>query len=174
VARKGVDTLIQSMASLQKDFPHIKLVIAGDGPQKEELLNLSRRQKIANKCLFIGKVSETEKNWLLHNCYVFAMPNKQVGQSDVEGFGIVFLEAALHGKPVIGGNSGGVPDAISNKRTGFLVEPENDADLANLLRSILKNPDRAKKMGQKGQAWVQKNFVIDKYNPKIEKYLQQL
>jgi phosphatidylinositol alpha-1,6-mannosyltransferase len=136
--RKGFQYAVEAFAKLKDNHPGFNYYIAGKGPYQEKLQQLIDRLGLQERCVLKGRVSEEEKAELLKNCTLFTMPSFYLESAfSVEGFGVVFLEANAHGKPVIGTVSGGIPDAILPDRTGLLVQ-EKDADgLAAAIESIL-------------------------------------
>ena len=98
---------------------------------------------------------------LYQACDVFVMPSRQEG-TDVEGLGMVYLEAGLRGKPVIGGRSGGIPDAVRDGETGFLVDPSDPEDLARALGRLLSDEGLRRRMGENGRRRVLDEFSIER------------
>lgn len=156
VERKGVDRAIEAVACLRREFPRIVLIIVGSGPDLERLRRLVKALGLVGHVKFLGEVSEEEKVEWYRRAKVFLMPNRELEDGDVEGFGIVFLEASSHGVPVVGGRSGGVVDAIEEGRTGYLVEPEDVHEIAERLRKLLVDDELRGRMGREGRAWVQR------------------
>jgi phosphatidylinositol alpha-1,6-mannosyltransferase len=149
VERKGLDLLIKAMSHLVGQHPDLLLVVAGSGPYRAELERLVESQDLANHVDFLGEVSESMKWSLYAACEFFVMPNRLLHGSDWEGFGIVFLEAAVAGKPAIGGNNGGVPDAIVDGETGFLVDTDGDeGPTLSAMRCLLQDEALRRAMGQ--------------------------
>lgn len=151
VERKGFDMLINSMKIIHKEIPDALLLIAGEGPYEQHLIKMVDELKLNNCIKFLGYVNNKEKHYLYSCADVFAMPNRELANGDVEGFGIVFLEANAYGVPVIGGNSGGAPDAIDNNRSGFLVNPLDINEIASKILLLLKNNKLSSKMGLYGK-----------------------
>lgn len=150
VKRKGADLSIRAFAEIADEFPDIFLVIAGDGPESPGLKKLSDNFKLAERVIFPGKVNDLEKQALFQGCEFFVMPNRPL-PGDMEGFGIVFLEAAMFEKAVIGGNNGGVPDAVTDGETGLLTETSGShLPLADSMSKLLRNSELAGKMGKAG------------------------
>jgi phosphatidylinositol alpha-1,6-mannosyltransferase len=151
-ARKGVDLSLRAFAAVADQFPDVRYVIAGVGPEFDALVALARSLDLGDRVVFAGRVDDTTRNALLAECAVFVMANRRFAR-DVEGFGIVFLEAALHAKPSIGGKNGGVPDAVDDGVTGLLADTDTTPDdVARAMRQLLADPDRAAQMGGAGRA----------------------
>lgn len=124
--RKGFQYIVDALKQLVSKYPDIQYLIAGDGPYRERLAERIKTLELEDRCKFLGRVSEEEKQELFDQCTVLVMPSfHDVGQRSVEGFGIVFIEANAHGKPSIGTDSGGIRDAIIEGKTGYIV-PEKD------------------------------------------------
>jgi len=147
VPRKGVDLVLRSVAELAGKYQNLRYLVGGDGPESERLRSLTKSLGIQPRVSFLGQVDETTK-WALYDlCDLFVMPNRLMNGTDWEGFGIVFLEAALLGKVSIGGNNGGVPDAIQDGVTGLLVDPEKNGDLTGAMDRLLSDQNLLQRMG---------------------------
>ena len=148
VPRKGVDLVLKAVSSLAAEFPDIVYIVAGDGPDKERLTDLAISLGVTQRVKFLGEVDELTKAALFELCDLFVMPNRLLNGREWEGFGIVFLEAALAGKPSIGGNNGGVSDAIEEGVTGFLVDTDIDElPTITALRRLVQDDDLRLRLG---------------------------
>jgi phosphatidylinositol alpha-1,6-mannosyltransferase len=149
VPRKGIDFTIKAVAKLLSEFPDLYYVIAGDGPARSSLQKLAVSLRIQDSVKFLGEVTEAQKQALYDACELFVMPNRLMSGADWEGFGIVFLEAAVAGKPSIGGENGGVPDAIVQGVTGILVDTDTDEmPTLGAMRTLLRDDELRQRMGQ--------------------------
>ncbi len=158
VRRKGIDLVLQAMASLRADFPDLRYVIAGDGPEEENVLRQIKELGLVGRVTLVAGVSDADK-WVLYAlCDLFVMPNRLLDGSDWEGFGIVFLEAALAGKACIGGNNGGVPDAVVQGLTGLLVDTDAPGETAGAIRALLRDETQRVNMGNAGRQRVLNEF----------------
>jgi len=155
VERKGADDLLTSFAQLSKEMPSVVLEIVGDGPDMGRLRELARTLGIQEKVTFTGTLRGQRLYERFAAADVVAMPSRRT-PSDVEGFGTVFLEAAAFGKPSIGTRSGGIPEAIVQGETGFLVEERDTAALRDALRNILSDPALRARMGENAARRVSK------------------
>ena len=108
--------------------------------------------------VFTGRVADNELAALYGRCDVFALPTGEAAGGQVEGFGLVFTEAHAYGKPVVAGRAGGVEDAVLDGITGTLVEPGDDAALAQAVIDLLADPERARQLGEAGRARVQETL----------------
>jgi phosphatidylinositol alpha-1,6-mannosyltransferase len=155
--RKGQDMVIQTLPSIAKRFPDVKYVIVGTGEDRAFLQRLATDIGVQDKVIFVGEVADGEQAAYYAACDVFIMPNRQIGP-DIEGFGMVFLEAGAAGKPVIGGCSGGTGDAIQEGVTGVRVDGESVEAIAAAVIDLLANPEKACAMGERGRRRVETAF----------------
>ncbi|MFA6410617.1 MAG: glycosyltransferase family 4 protein [Candidatus Buchananbacteria bacterium] len=158
VERKGHDQVILALPKIIKQVPNLVYLIAGAGPQKPVLQNLVDQNGLRDVVKFIGQASKEELTIFYQICDVFIMPSRQLENGDVEGFGIVYLEANSFGKPVIGGKSGGVPEAIIDGKTGLLVNPENTDQIAQAVIKLLTDQSYAHRLGLQGLERVSNEF----------------
>ncbi len=161
VQRKGHDMVIRALPKTLARIPETVYIIAGLGAYLETLEKLAHKLGVGHAVRFIGGVSDTERDALFELCDLFLMPARQKG-ADVEGFGLVFLEAALHGKPSIGGRSGGIPEAVIDGETGVLVNPENADEIADAAVQLLTDDTLRAKLGQQAKTRAQNEFTWDK------------
>jgi phosphatidylinositol alpha-1,6-mannosyltransferase len=162
VPRKGQDTLIRAWPEVQRRVPGAALVIVSGGSYLPSLRRLAERMRVAPAVTFTGPVPPEELAAYYSAADVFAMPCRtRRGGLDVEGLGIVYLEASAAGLPVIGGDSGGAPDAIIDGESGYVVPGRDVAALAERLVELLSDPAKARAMGEKGRAWVERDWSWD-------------
>jgi phosphatidylinositol alpha-1,6-mannosyltransferase len=157
VRRKGQDTLIRAWPQVRAEVGDAVLLLVGDGPYAGDLRRLVRRVGVSDAVLFTGPVPWPELPAYYDAGDVFAMPcrTRRAGL-DVEGLGLVYLEASATGLPVIGGDSGGAPDAILDGESGYVVH--DAAGTAARVIELLADPGRARAMGEKGLAWVDREW----------------
>jgi phosphatidylinositol alpha-1,6-mannosyltransferase len=159
VRRKGQDTLLAAWPQVLKQVPDASLLLVGSGPRSAALRELSERMRLTPSVRFTGPVPATELPAHYAAGDVFAMPCRtRRGGLDVEGLGIVYLEASATGLPVVGGDSGGTPDAILEGETGYVVPGRDTAAVAERLVALLSDPATARAMGEKGRAWVERDW----------------
>jgi phosphatidylinositol alpha-1,6-mannosyltransferase len=149
VPRKGADNVIRALPKIKQEIPDVKYLIGGRGEYLSELERLTIENEVSHLVHFLGFIQEEELNDLFNACDIFIMPNRQEDY-DVEGFGIVFADAAACAKPTIAGNSGGAVDAIVDNETGFLVDPNSPDDIADKCIKLLKDEKLRLKFGQNG------------------------
>jgi phosphatidyl-myo-inositol dimannoside synthase len=160
--RKGQDVLIRALPAVQKRVPDAALLIVGGGPARGSLERLATSTGVRESVAFTGSVP-----WDALPAYygagdVFAMPCRSRFRGlDVEGLGIVFLEAAACGLPVVAGDSGGAPDAVADGVTGRLVDGRSVAKVAEVVASLLEDPGHASVMGARGREWVEREWCWD-------------
>jgi len=137
VRRKGVDTLLRACARLPHALPPPALVVAGDGPDRPRLEALARGLQLPVR--FLGRVPDAELPALYSAADLFVLAAREEPDGDVEGFGLVLLEAAACGTPAVACRSGGVPDAVDDGVSGLLVRPDDPAALAAGLGRVLSD-----------------------------------
>ncbi len=159
VPRKGLDSVLRALPQLSTRIPGgVDYVIAGTGPDRERLLALARTLGVAERVRMLGHVADADLPLWYAACDVFVMPARSE-PPDVEGFGLVFLEASACARPVVGVRSGGVVDAIEHEKTGFLLDPADDAALCEALSRLLLEPNLAAEFGRAGRARVERDFT---------------
>ncbi|OBH83572.1 GDP-mannose-dependent alpha-(1-6)-phosphatidylinositol monomannoside mannosyltransferase [Mycobacterium sp. E2989] len=154
VPRKGQDMLIKALPLIRQRVDGAALVIVGGGPYLDSLRKLARDCGVADQVTFTGGVPAAELPAHHALADVFAMPCRTRGAGmDVEGLGIVFLEASATGKPVIAGDSGGAPEAVQHNKTGLVVDGRSRDAVADAVSAVLGDRDRAAAMGAAGREW---------------------
>jgi phosphatidyl-myo-inositol dimannoside synthase len=162
VRRKGQDTLLRAWPEVIRQVPDASLLIVGAGPYGPALKQLSERSGLTPSVHFTGPVPQADLPAHYAAGDVFSMPCRtRRGGLDVEGLGIVYLEASAAGLPVVGGDSGGAPDAILDGETGYVVGGRDVPALSARLVALLSNPEAARAMGEKGRAWVERDWSWD-------------
>jgi phosphatidyl-myo-inositol dimannoside synthase len=135
--------------------PDARLLLVGGGPSRSRLEQLAQRCGVADAVVFTGSVPWAELPAYFGAGDVFAMPCRtRLAGADVEGLGIVFLEAAACGLPVVAGNSGGAPDAVLDGETGLVVDGRSALFVAESVAALLSDRDQAAAMGERGREWV--------------------
>ena len=149
--RKGHDTVLRALPALALAVPDVHYVIVGTGEEEARLRGLADELGITKQVTFTGPVRDADLPALYQACDVFVMPNREEPGRDVEGFGIVFLEAAAIGKPVVAGRSGGVEEAVLDGKTGLLVDGTDPQAVGAAAVALLQDPVRAAEMGRLGR-----------------------
>ena len=159
VPRKGQDQLIRALPLVRRRMPDAALLLVGGGPYRRTLTRLAREQGVERDVVLTGSVPWAELPAHYAAGDVYAMPCRtRNGGMDVEGLGIVYLEASATGLPVIAGDSGGAPDAVREGETGYVVGGRDVGALAGRLIELLADPARARAMGAAGRAWVEREW----------------
>jgi phosphatidyl-myo-inositol dimannoside synthase len=153
---KGFDTAIRALPEILRAVPDASLVIAGPG-DPAALAILARTNGVADHVVFAGPVPRTELILLFSACDLFLLPAREV-QGTAEGFGVVFLEAALAGKAAVGGRSGGVGEAVLDGETGLLVNGKDPGEVASAVVRLLGDPALASRLGQRARERVLEEF----------------
>ena len=153
IIRKGLDTLIRAMKSL--NHAHARVVIVGYGPEEPVLKSLATELGI--NATFVGEPTDEDVCRWYAASDVFAVPVRE-GVEDIEGYGIVFLEAALSGLPVIAGKTGGAQEAVIDGYTGFLVLPDNPEELGRKIQILLEDADLRLRFGEAGRMRAERDF----------------
>ncbi|MFJ9695137.1 glycosyltransferase family 4 protein [Kitasatospora sp. NPDC101183] len=162
VPRKGQDTLIEAMPQILADVPDAVLLIVGGGPYRADLEKLADAKGVRASVRFTGSVPWEELPAHYGAGDVFAMPCRtRRGGLDVEGLGIVYLEASATGLPVVAGDSGGAPDAVLEGETGYVVPGGSPAPTAERIVRLLKDEELRRSMGEAGRRWVERSWRWD-------------
>ena len=169
VNEKGFDLAVEAVSILSKKYPDIKLIIAGNGPAKDDLIQLTEKLGIQKNVDFLGWVNPDEIPNIINRSSIVIVPSRWK-----EAFGLVALQAMQLGRPVIAANSGGLPEIIKHNSNGILVEKENPEAIVNAVIYLIENKEKAEYLGLKGKETVHTKFTwnrnIDAYN-KLYKYL---
>ncbi|MDH6704285.1 phosphatidylinositol alpha-1,6-mannosyltransferase [Kitasatospora sp. MAA19] len=162
VPRKGQDTLIEAMPQILVDVPDAVLLIVGGGPYRADLEKLADAKGVRDSVRFTGSVPWEELPAHYGAGDVFAMPCRtRRGGLDVEGLGIVYLEASATGLPVVAGDSGGAPDAVLEGETGYVVPGGSSAAAAERIVRLLRDEELRRRMGAAGRRWVERSWRWD-------------
>ncbi|MFG2646490.1 glycosyltransferase family 4 protein [Streptomyces sp. NPDC048436] len=162
VPRKGQDTLILAMPRILAGAPEAVLLIVGGGPYEKELRKLAAETGVSDSVRFTGAVPWAELPAHYGAGDVFAMPCRtRRGGLDVEGLGIVYLEASATGLPVVAGDSGGAPDAVLDGETGWVVRGGSPEDAADRIVTLLGDAELRARMGERGREWVEERWRWD-------------
>jgi phosphatidylinositol alpha-1,6-mannosyltransferase len=172
VHRKGQDKLIAAMPKILEKHPDAILLLVGVGPIKQMLENSAKQLRITPKVVFTGRVSYASLPDYISLAQVFAMPvRSRFAGLEVEGLGIVYLEASACGKPVVVGNSGGAADAVIDGVTGILIDGNKVDQISDAICKLLDDQDKAKQMGLAGRGWVIDNWQMKNWSEKFNKLL---
>ena len=170
VKRKGFDKVIEAMPEILKQVPNLIYVILGDGEEIKDLQSKIKNLKLKNNIEIINQTADQERNSWYNAGDIFIMTSRNI-DGDFEGFGIVYLEANLAGKPVIAGKSGGVGDAVVDGLNGLLVDPINTEEIASVVIKLAQNPGWRQKLGEQGRERAISDFNWEKQINKIYNFL---
>ncbi len=151
IPRKNHIALVRALPGILERIPSAVLLIAGQGPCMWEICQEAHRLGVREQLVMPGKVEDADLAALYAACDVFALPAGASTRGQVEGFGLVFSEAHAHAKPVVAGNSGGVPEAVLDGETGILVDPGDPEAIAEAVVRILEDPALAQRLGHNGR-----------------------
>ncbi|MGW6334981.1 glycosyltransferase family 4 protein [Nocardia rhamnosiphila] len=172
VPRKGQDVLLVAMHRIKERIPGAVLVIAGSGPYEDRLRGFADALGLADDVVFTGRVPAAELAAHHTLADVFAMPARTRGAGlDVEGLGIVYLEASATGVPVVAGTSGGAPETVLDGKTGRVVDGRRADHVADAIADILADRDAAAEMGTAGRAFAERQWRWDTLGARLRQLL---
>ncbi|MBD3425613.1 MAG: glycosyltransferase [Candidatus Omnitrophica bacterium] len=170
--RKGHENVIRAFSKIRKDFPDTVYVIVGDGPTRPILEELIQREQLEGHVILTGEIPLDKLVFFDNACDIFIMTPRYIKEKgDVEGFGIVFLEANACGKPVIAGKSGGVVEAVADGETGILVDPEDTEQIKRAIITLLEDEEKARALGERGLRRVKEDFNWSTRVKELEKHV---
>ena len=155
VHRKGQDFLIQSLPAILEKHPTAHILMVGEGPYRKDLTKIVEKLKLSQAVTFIGRIQYKDLPRYICAGDIFAMPSRsRLAGLEVEGLGIVYLEASSCALPVVAGRSGGAPDAVDEGITGFSVDGTSTVEISSVIIKLLDDPAKAKAMGTAGRSWI--------------------
>ncbi|HEY0583075.1 MAG TPA: glycosyltransferase, partial [Chloroflexota bacterium] len=152
VPRKGIDTVIAALKTLPLEVTYR---VVGRGPDEPRLRALAQSAGVADRVQFLGRLDDASLADEYRRCSLFVLPARRTADGDLEGYGLVYFEAAAWGRPVVAGRSGGEIDAVVDGQTGVLVDGASVSQLAATLGDLLTDPDRRARLGAAGRARVE-------------------
>lgn len=174
IERKGHDVVLQALPTVIKSVPQIHYLIVGRGANEPHLKAIVRNLQLEDYVTFVGFVPDEELPTYYAICDVFVMVSREIPEEgDIEGFGIVYLEANLMSKPVVAGRSGGVSDAVLHEKTGLLVDPTNVQEVATVIVQLLNDQELAHRLGKIGRHRVMTEFNSESSARKVLSTLQK-
>ncbi len=172
VHRKGQDKLIEAMPEILRTVPNAHLLLVGEGPYKDYLTKLVSKFEIQASVTFVGRLNYAQLPTYIQLGDVFAMPSRsRFFGLEVEGLGIVYLEASSCGVPVIAGASGGAPDAVLQGETGIVVDGNSPSSIAKGVSELLLNPSKRLAMSQRGREWAEQEWSWKIWGKKFNELL---
>lgn len=173
VHRKGQDTLVEAMPKIIAQFPDAHLLFVGVGPHLEYIHKRAIQLDVLSHISFVGRVPYQEIPQFIALGEIFAMPSRsRLAGLEVEGLGIVYLEASACGLPVVGGKSGGAPDALLEGETGFAVDGRNPDEVSEAILRLLHDPQLGLRMGKRGRQWIIENWEWNRWSSEFNKLLK--
>jgi phosphatidylinositol alpha-1,6-mannosyltransferase len=163
---KGCDTVISALPAVRSEGGPVRYVIAGDGDDVPRLRALARERDVADAVIFAGRVQRTGLPALYRDSDIFVMPSVAEQRADGwtgEGFGIVYIEAAAFGLPVIAGNGGGAPEAVCDGVTGYVVDGRDAGAVAAAVIRLIEDGRLRERMGAAGRRWVAERFTFERF-----------
>ncbi len=175
VKRKGHDQIIKTLPLVLKKVPNLVYIIVGGGAEEQPLKKIVDDMCLKEKVIFAGVVPNKDIADYFNACDLFILASRtNLEDFAVEGFGIVYIEASALGKPVIGGKSGGTSDAVFDKITGFLVDPDDPKELVKKIVLLLTDRELRERMGKKGKEIVMKSYLWKHNVKKVLKLYYEL
>jgi glycosyltransferase involved in cell wall biosynthesis len=165
---KGLKYLLQALAHIGADQPRVRLILAGDGPERQRLERLAARLRLDDRVEFLGDLPHEQVPQVLARLDIFAMP------STYEGFGVAAIEAAAMEVPVVASNVYGIPDVVDDGVTGLLVPPKDVSALAQALRSLITDEERRRQMGRAARAFVAERYSWEKNTAEMESLYREM
>jgi phosphatidylinositol alpha-1,6-mannosyltransferase len=173
VHRKGQDRLIESLPEILTQIPQAHILFIGDGPYKDHLVKRAEQLGVTAHITFIGRIQYAELPRYICAGDIFAMPSRsRLAGLEVEGLGIVYLEASACGLAVIGGKSGGAPDAVLEAETGLAVDGTSPAAIAQAAIALLSQPELSARMGARGREWILSQWQWSAWSSRFNELLQ--
>ena len=174
-ARKGHSKVLKLLPKLKEEYSDLLYVIVGNGPEREQLEVLSESLGLTEMDVqFAGFVADEELPFYYNASDIFIMLNEMKSEEDFEGFGFVFAEAGAYGKPAIGGDNAGPKEVIDHQETGYLVNPDSEKEIIDVIRKLLNDEEHRNQMGKAAQEKVLSQFTVDVMVSKFENKLYQL
>ncbi|MFX0195028.1 MAG: glycosyltransferase family 4 protein [Candidatus Hodarchaeota archaeon] len=158
IMRKGIDTVIRAIPKILEKYPDFRYVLVGDGPDRHQLEAIAKQIGVTEHVLMMGHVDLDTKQQIYSASDVYIMVSYPGVQGEEEGFGITFLEANLHGLPVIGSQCGGIPESVEHEGSGLLVEPHQPEKVAEAIDRLLSDPELCRQMVEHGRRRIDTQF----------------
>jgi phosphatidylinositol alpha-1,6-mannosyltransferase len=170
---KGHDLLLRALPAVRARVPDVQWFVVGDGPLRAELEESARVLGVEGSVSFFGEVSDAERDSLLARSHVFVMPSRLPPDgAGGEGFGIVYLEAALHGIPAVAGGVAGAVDAVLDGETGLLVDSTDEVAIADAVAGLLLDLERAERLGRAAERHARR-FTWDRMAEEVDVVLRE-
>ncbi|HJS91186.1 MAG TPA: glycosyltransferase [Steroidobacteraceae bacterium] len=168
VEKKGTQYLLRAFAGCAQRHPRFRLVIIGEGPLRRALESLATRLSLGERAQFLGALPHEEVMRWIRSASVLALPSVRASTGDAEGLGMVLLEAAAHGVPVVASRHGGIPEAVVDGKSGYLVGERDVAALSHRLDELMRDGSLRRQMGAQGRAWTEERLDIRTQSASLE------
>lgn len=168
IKTKGIDLNIKAVKKLSKKYPYLKYYIIGDGPERLNLECMVKQYGLVDNVIFLGKLEHHNVIKYMNKCKIFSLPSWQ------EGFGVVYVEAMLQGKPVIGVKGEGIEDVIIHNENGFLIKPKDVEDIVKIIDLLMENQNIINFIGENAKKTVIENFTWENSAKKIVKLYKEI
>lgn len=172
--KKGIDVLLRAFAHISMKHKEVNLIQVGTGQLSTELKALTVSLGIEERVNFLGEKTSDEVLHLMQSAEIFVLPSCTAKSGDSEALGIVFNEASACEIPIVSTHHGGIPEAVLDGETGFLVQERDDVSLAERMDYLLNNPCIAREMGKKGREYVSEVFDLHKQTKKLETLYKEI
>lgn len=173
---KGVDTLLRAWPGVREHVPDAELLVVGDGDDRPRLEGIAEGHGIEGSVTFAGRVTDEQLVRAYRDAALFALPGRARLGPDAkgEGFGLVFIEAAAAGLPVVAGRAGGATEAVRDGHTGLLVDPRDHGEVASGIVRLLTDRGLAREMGDAGRQWVKERFSFGRFRADVARLIGEL
>jgi colanic acid/amylovoran biosynthesis glycosyltransferase len=158
VEKKGFDVLIEAAGVLKQRGHALELLIAGDGPLRDELMALVEQRQLAQCVTFVGPLSHSAVPAWMATLDAFVLACKPDANGDMDGIPVVLMEAMAQGLPVVSSRLSGIPELVAHQRTGLLAEPGDAQGTATQIERLMASPEYARTLARQGQAHVRNEF----------------
>jgi phosphatidylinositol alpha-1,6-mannosyltransferase len=156
-ARKGQDMMIRALPAIKKNIPNILYAVVGDGDCLTMLQNMVAELGVGDNVQFLREITDQQMIQCYQQCDLFILPNRTIG-NDIEGFGMVLVEAQSCAKPVIAGDSGGTSETLIEGQTGFIIDATREHNIVATVVELLTDNQKLKDMGEKGRVHILQNL----------------
>ena len=172
--RKGHDRMIEALPAILERHSDVVYLILSDGEQRAHLEKITAELGVEDAVRFVGEVSNVDLPRFYRTCDVFCLANRQLSDGDVEGFGIVFLEASATEKPVLAGDTGGTCDPARDGWNGRRIDASDAAKIADAINGLLDDPELCERMGKNGRRMVLEEYAWDIVAARVEEVTRQV
>ena len=173
IERKGFDNAIRAFSEIVVPGDRLHLLIVGAGEQEEFLKDLAKKITQPGQVVFLGSLADDDVRYLYSICEVFLLPVRSLDDGDTEGFGMVFIEAGIHGKPIVAGRAGGTPEAVVDGVTGLLVDGSSTDEIKDALLRVLNDRDLAARLGEEGRRRALEGFSIERQQERFNGMIRE-